>query len=504
MRSANSLKNMSASMAAQIFNMLLSFVCRTIFIKLLATEYLGLSGLFTNVLSVLSLSELGIGNAIIIHLYKPLAEKDEYAICKYMNFYCKAYRIIGIFILLFGLVSMPFLQYIVKADTSIPHLKFIYFLFVANSAVSYFYAYKRTIITVDQKEYINTINRNAFLLIQNILQIVVLLLTHSYILYVTMMVLCTFLSNLRIAVIADKMYPFLKNTKAALDKSEILDLLKSLKAIIYHKVGNTVINSTDNIIISAVLGVYITGLYANYSMIIGIVTSFALIIFAACSASIGNLNASESSKKVFGIFKLMTFLSYWIYGFCSICFITLFQPFIELWIGSQFKIDEMTLIFIIIAFFLKGIIGISATFLDVTKLFIITRFVPWVMAIINIIVSIALAKTIGLSGIFLGTIISYVTTEFWINPYVLCKYKFEVPFYKYVGFTSIYLAVALIGGGITYFVAARIDNFILKTIVSLTIPNIIFAGCFFKTKEMRYIFNTAKTLLGTLRRKHNG
>ena len=195
MRSTNALRNASVSIVAQVFNMLLSFACRTIFVRLLATEYLGLSGLFANVLSVLSLSELGIGNAIIINLYKPMAQGDETTVCRYMNYYAKAYRTIGLVVLAFGLASTPFLQYIVNTEAEIPNLRLIYFLFVANSAISYFCAYKRTILTVDQKEYINTINRNVFLLIQNILQILVLLLTHNYILYVCMMLLCTLLSN---------------------------------------------------------------------------------------------------------------------------------------------------------------------------------------------------------------------------------------------------------------------------------------------------------------------
>ncbi len=138
MRAENTFRNLKISTLAQIFNMFLSFISRTVFIHLLSTEYLGLSGLFTNVLSILALSDLGIGNAIIINLYKPLAEKDEDAICKYMNFYARAYRIIGTVIIMFGLITMPFLNYIVKTDTDIPNLHIIYFLYVLNSAISYF------------------------------------------------------------------------------------------------------------------------------------------------------------------------------------------------------------------------------------------------------------------------------------------------------------------------------------------------------------------------------
>jgi len=495
MRSLNTIKNMYVSLIFHSLNIVLTFVCRTVFIKLLATEYLGLSGLFTNILSVLSLSELGIGNAIIINLYKPLAEKNENAICKYMNFYCRAYRVIGCFILLFGLVSMPFLEHMVKTSVEIPNIELIYFLFVTNSAVSYFCAYKRTILTADQKEYINTVNRNVFLIIQNIFQIIVLILTNSYVLYVCVMVLCTILSNIRIMSIANKKYPYLNTNKTKLNSDEIKELIKSLKAILYHKAGNTILNSTDNIIISVILGVYWVGLYSNYSMIIGVVTTFALIVFSACSASIGNFNAVESNEKVFKMFKVVSFIGFWIYGFCSICFLILFQPFIELWIGNQYKLDNITLLIIVVAFFLKGIINITTTFLDVTKLFIKTRMIPWIMAGINLIISIILAKNIGLVGVFVGTVVSYVLTEFWINPYVLCKYKFNVKFYVYLKFMIYHLLVILLVGIVAYSVVGNIENFVIKTVLTVVLAGFLPVLCYYKTDEFKYLYNILKTII---------
>lgn len=503
MRFLNSLRNASVSILAQIFNMVLSFVCRTIFIKLLSTEYLGLSGLFTNILSVLSLSELGLGNAIIISLYKPLANKDEIAICKYMNFYRSAYRLIGIFMILFGLVSMPFLRYMVNTDVNIPHLHLIYFLYVLNSAVSYFFAYKRTIITVDQKEYINTINRNIFLFLQNVLQIVILLLTHSYILYVCVMILCSFLSNVRIAFVADKLYPFLKNDSVKLQKKEIRNLFKSLKAIMYHKIGNVIINSTDNIIISVMLGVFWVGIYSNYSMIVTIVTSFVLIIFSACSASIGNLNASEDKQKVLDVFKVMMFLGIWVYGITSICFLVLFQPFITIWIGDEYLVSEITLSSIVVAYFVKGIVNVSGTFMDVTKLFIRTRYIPWIMAIINVVTSIIGAKYMGLTGVFIGTVLSYALTQLWINPYMLYKYKFKESFGKYILFFIRCIIPILFAGTVTYIACAYCNIFVIKMLICILLPNIILVVLFLNIKEFKYVLNIVQIWLENVRKRKN-
>lgn len=488
MRFKNSLKNFSASFLSQIFIMVLTFVCRTIFVKLLAAEYLGLSGLFTNILSVLALSELGIGNAIIVHLYKPIAEHDEITISRYMNFYAVAYRVIGIAILAFGVLSTPFLPFLVNTDVDIPNLEIIYFLYIANTAVSYFCAYKRTILTVDQKEYMNTINRNVFTLIQNVLQIIVLLLTRDYIFYVATMVACTLLSNVRISVIADRKYPYLRANKSErLGKTEIVDLLKSLKAILYYKLGNTIINSTDNILISTILGVYYVGLYSNYSMLVGVVTTFATMIFAACSASLGNYNASENEQNVYFMFRVMSLISVWVYGFASICFACLFQPFIKLWIGEKFLMDDATMLLVVIAFFLKGVISVSGTFVDITKLFVRTRMVPIIMAAINILVSIVAAKNIGLAGIFLGTIVSYAATQLWVNPYILCKHRFRVPFREYALFFSACVILVLFAFFVTGYVVQLTDSFILKVGICVIVPNTLFIVVLMNTKEFRYI-----------------
>ncbi|WP_279006555.1 lipopolysaccharide biosynthesis protein [Thomasclavelia cocleata] len=497
MRAENTFRNLKVSTLAQLFNMFLSFISRTVFIHLLSTEYLGLSGLFTNVLSILALSDLGIGNAIIINLYKPLAEKDEDTICKYMNFYARAYRIIGTVIIVFGLITMPFLNYIVKTDTDIPNLYIIYFLYVLNSAISYFCAYKRSIITADQKEYMNVINRNVFLVLQNILQIIFLLITKNYIVYISIMVICTFLSNLKISQVANKYYPYLENNKSKLSMSEIKKLFRDLKAMMYHKFGNTIINSTDNIIISSFLGVFWVGLYSNYSMIIGIITTFALLIFSSASASIGNLNATENSEKVFFIFRVMQFLGVWVYGFCSLCFIFLLNPFIELWIGNKYVLDSKTMVIIVLAFCIKGVVSISGTFVDSLGLFWNTRYKPWIMALLNIFISIIGAQIIGLRGVFIGTIMSYCLTSLWVDPYVLYKYKFKIRFIEYGKYLGRFIVQFLLIFVILLAIEFKIKNFILRFIICIIVPNILFILLNIHTVEYNYLLSIVNKFIGS-------
>ena len=321
---------MVVALAMQVITIGLSFVCRTVFAKLLEMEYLGLSGLFSNIISVLSLSELGIGSVIIIHLYKPLAENDEERICKLMNFYRKAYTAVGIFVILCGLALTPFLDGLVKNDTQIPYLKGYFLLFILQSASSYFFAYKQSLLTASQREYICSVVRQVFNILMNILQILFLWLTRQYVTYLVVAIVTNLGTNLAISVIADRKFPFLKKGKQLnLDKAETKGMFQNVSAMMLHKVGNTVINSTDNILISSMVGVVYTGLYSNYLLIMNAVTQVITIGLNAVSASIGDFNAQKTRAERKELFDAMYLMGMWAFGMSAICFCCLFQPTIR-------------------------------------------------------------------------------------------------------------------------------------------------------------------------------
>ena len=299
-RSKNAMKNMIVMLIMQMLTVLASFFCRTFFVKLLSTEYLGISGLFTNIISVLSLSELGIGNVIIVNLYKPLVEKNQDQICRLMNFYRKVYAVVGIFIFVCGLILTPFLDSLVKMDTRIPYLKVYFLLFILQSATSYFFVYKRSILSASQQEYICVAVSQSMGIVMNLLQILFLWITRQYVAYLLVSILTGLCSNVIISIIADKKFPFLKaKKKLNLSKSQTQDMFKKVLSMMLHKVGNTVISSTDNILISSMVGVIYTGLYSNYLLIINVITQIITIILNAVSASIGDFNArkNELEKK---------------------------------------------------------------------------------------------------------------------------------------------------------------------------------------------------------------
>lgn len=493
MRSKSSAKNLVVALIGQAFGLIISFIARIIFVKFLSDEYLGLNGLFTNLLTMLSLVELGVGSALVYSLYKPLADGDNEKVKSLMDLYRKAYNIIGGVVLIIGILFIPFYRYLISEVPSISHLDFIYILFVLNTAISYFYSYKRSLIICDQKRYIATIYRYVFYFLLNVFQIIVLFLTHNYILYLITQVVFTWLENICISIKADRMYTYLndKNIKK-LDKKELNTISKNVRAMLFHKIGGVVVNSTDNILISKLVGLIAVGMYSNYYLITSALDTITAQFFNAITASVGNLGACTNSKKVKETFNTTFFLNYLIYGVITVCLLILFNPFIEVWLGKKYLFDFGVVLVITICFYLKGIRKTCLTFKDALGLFWQDRYKPIIESIINLVASIILGIKYGVLGIFMGTIISTVTTSLWIEPYVLYKYYFKENIidylYRFIKYTLVVVLTYLIVQKIVILISIDgILGLLIKGVVSLILSILIMTIVFIKTNEIKHM-----------------
>lgn len=506
MRVESSIKNLSVAMVGQFAGLIVSFFARTVFLKYLNEEYLGLNGLFTNILTILSLVELGIGPAMSFSMYKPLAENDISKIKSLMSIYKKSYIIIGVAILILGIVLTPFYPILLNEIPNIKNLNTIYILFVLNSAISYFYSYKRSLIICDQKRYIATIFRYGFYIVLNIIQILVLILSHNYILFLVCQTIFTWAENICISKTADKIYPYLKqNDIEKLDTDSIVEIKKNISAMLFHKIGGIVVNSTDNIIISKFVGLKAVGLYSNYYIIITALNSIFNQLFTSIVASVGNLGVSESKEKIVQVFNRVFFLNFWIFGFASICLLILFNPFIELWIGKDYLFSNTVVITIVLNFYITGMRKSANTFKEATGAFWNDRYKPIFEVIINLIASIILAKDFGINGVLVGTIISTVTVCFWVEPYVLYKYIFKTNFADYFKRYIIYTAVGILATLITYYICSFIlfegwISLFIKLLVCIVIPNFILILFFFRTNEFKYYIDLTLKLIRNIKK----
>lgn len=489
-RTKNSIKNMSTGAIVQIVNKLMAFVVRTVFIKTLNTEYLGVNGLFTNILTILSFAELGIGTAIIFNMYKPVAENDKNKIKSLMNLYKKSYNSIGVIVFLLGILVIPFMDYIVK---DIPNIKeniiFIYILFLFNTASSYFFTYKKSIIYAHQKQSIINNIDSVFYLLKSVLEIIFLIITKNFIIYLLIQILGTLLENIITSLKTDKMYPYLKEKNVEkLNQEESKGIFNNVKSLIVYKFGGVVMNGTDNILISALINVSTVGLCSNYIMIIEAIKSIISSALNGITASVGNLNAIGDSKKKEEIFYQLTFINYIIYSFCTVAFIVLLNPFIELWLGKGYVLEISVSVALSVSFFINGLRNPGYIYRTTLGLFEKGKFTPYIGAITNIIFSILLCKFCGVTGIFVATSIAQLVSYSWIDPYLIHKYEFKTSVKKYLKKFLTYFLAFIICTIITLFISNLINlkgilGLILNMIIVMIIPNLLNLIIFYKSEE---------------------
>ena len=494
MRSENSIKNIIVNVGSQLFSILLSFLCRTIFIRTLGEAYLGISGLFSNILTLLSLAELGVGTAIIFSMYKPLAQNDRKKIGALMGLYKRAYHTIGLIVGAAGLAFTPFYPHFIKNDPGIPDLTVIYLLYIFNTVITYFFSYKQSIIVADQKNYICTLYQYGFCILQNIIQIAILFLTHNFILYLCVQIVFSFFTNFFLAHKADKMYPYLKRyEKEKLGRDDKASIIKNIRAMFMHRIGSTVVNGTDILLISSFSGIVSVGIYSNYYLITTTLRGLTSQIFGGITASVGNLGAMEDRKKSYNIYLAINFACFWIFSFCAISLFCLFNPFIILWTRRQDLVFSLPIVFVIsLNFFVTGMRQATLTFRDAFGLFWYDRYKAVLEAAVNLIFSIILAQRYGIIGVFVGTFISTMTIDFWVEPLVLFRHGFHRPVRTYFARYLYYAALTAVTGYLTYLFCsylpgAGLAGFAAKCVICLLLPNTVYLVLFWHTREFQYL-----------------
>ncbi len=500
-RTEYSMKNTSVAMISRMIAILMGFVTRVVFTHTLNESYVGINGLFSDILNVLSLSELGVGTAITYALYKPIANRDIEKQKSIMKMYQHFYTGVAVFVLLAGLLIVPFLDVFVKNQPDVDNLVVIYLLYLANSVLSYLLIYKKTLIDAHQLSYIGVMYQTIFLVIQDTLQIVILLCTKNFILFLLVYLACTLLNNLSVSRKAEKLYPFLKDKQVQpLPKAEKNEIFKNVKAMLMHKVGNVMIGNTDNLLLSSIVGIVSVGCYSNYYLLIGSVRQILNQVFQGITASVGNLGVTSNKSRVHKIFSASFFVGQWMFGFATIALYHLLNPFVEFSFGEQYVFDKHVVLILCLNFYVTGMRQATLVFRDSLGLFWHDRYKSVIEAMINLVASIILANRFGTAGVFWGTFISTMLTSFWVEPWVLyhqfLKKNSSIYFVKYV----VYSGVTLVAGWLTHCLCQLVSGGLVTQmlwylIICLVVPNVIFLICYVRTKEFQFLFGKLQQLL---------
>ena len=513
-RVIKSAKNMASGVIFRIISVLTAFAVRTVFIHCLSNDYLSVNGLYSSILSMLSLAELGFSTAMIYSMYAPLAKKDYKKLAQLIDLYKRVYRIIGLVILGIGLCIVPFLDLLIKDAPDIPGLTFYYLLFLANSVVSYlFFAYRNSILQADQRAAVVSNYSTVFNLIKSGMQIVLLFAFHNFTIYLLTGIACTILQNVALAVRVGKDYPiFGREERERLPVPERKKIFKDVKALMLQKISFKVLNTTDSLIISAFIGVSWVGLLSNYLLIMDAVVAVLSQITSAITASIGNFFAQEDREAGFRLFRRIEFMNYWLYGFCGVALALLLNPFIEIWIGTDYLLSRTVVIALAIRFFVEGFMNMMSTFRSTMGLFTQGQFLPPIVAALNIAVSIALSYPFGVAGVIIGTPVARCCINVWYNPWLIHKKGFGKPVGPF--FRRYILRIALLIGSAVLLYAifdlwlfaagVGVLRFILALILTLIVPNLILWLVYRRSDEFLYLKDVAMSLLAKVKKSRRG
>lgn len=493
MRIKSSFYNSITAVISSLITMIIGLVTNKIFLQYLGTEYLGLNGLFTNIISMLSVAEMGIGSAIIFSLYKPIAENDVPKIKSLMNFYKKCYIRIAIVIASIGILLIPMLKFIVK-DYNIPiNMYIVYAMFLIESVVSYLLIYKRSIIYANQKNYIINIVHIGYSILMNLFCLLALCTTKSYYLFLLIKIVFRILENLIVSKIAEKKYSYLREKNVEkLDDGTYKEIIKKVKALVIHQVVGFTVKGLDNIIISTFFGLTAVGLCSNYTMLTSACVTIGGQILASLTASIGNLLVENNKEKSYDIYKKIYFMDFCLATFLATGLMNVANDFITVWIGKEYLYANVIVFIFVLEFFYRQMRSATAIFKEAAGICYEDRFVPIIEAAVNAIASIIFLKIAGIAGVFIGTILSQMVIHLYSYPKFVFKNLFSKELKEYYSMFVKYSLSAFIIGTISYILCSliNISNIYLNLIVHamLTVLITMISIYLVYRKQNEYIF----------------
>lgn len=489
-RTKNATRNIIFGVILKAYQIIVPFLMRTAMIYLMGVQYLGLNSLFTSILQVLNLAELGVGSAMIYSMYKPIAEDDNATICALMKLYKTYYRIIGLVIAVIGCALTPFIPKLISGD--VPDNLNIYLLYLLNlgaTVLSYWlYAYKNCILQAHQR--VDIVSKVSLVTstIQYALQLLVLWLFKDYYLYVIVLLATQALTNITTAMCADRIYPQFK-PKGQIATEEKKAINNRIKDLFTSKIGGIIYDSADTIVISSFLGLTALAIYQNYFYILNAITGLITVVFSACTAGIGNSIVVETKEKNYKDLNKFTFIICWGAGFCAVCLLCLYQPFMELWVGKDLMLSSSAVICFVVYFFVRQLNSLFNTYKDASGMWHEDRFRPLVAALTNLALNLILVQFIGLYGILISTVLAIVCVGMpWLlhNLFtVIFEKKYLVGYLKNLLY---YCFIILINCTITYFICTKVNAGLITTLVirgaiCVVLPNLIYLFASYKRIE---------------------
>lgn len=502
-RTINSTKNAISSIITKTIVLVLTFITRRFFIEYIGIEYLGINGLFSNVLTLLSMADLGLGTAMNISFYKPIASKDYPTLNGLLYFYRKVYLVIAIVVLIVGVSLIPVLPYIINTDTNIPHLYLYYIIFVLKNVASYLFIYKTALIKADQKQYLITKVEANISVLKAILQLVIIVATHSYLIYIVLDVLAIVVINYISSNKVKTLYPNITPSNC-LDPEQKKYIYNDVFSASLYKISWGILNGTDSIIISVILGTIYVGYYSNYLTITSNVEVVLILVFSSITASVGNLVVTSNSDKLYLTYKSMQLICFWLCAFITLSMFFLTQDFIDFWIGNEYRLSNITLFAIVLNMLFSNSMRAIWTFREGTGMYRQIRYVMLATAVLNVVLSIVLGKLLGVAGVIFATTISKLLTYFWYEPYLLFNQYFHKSVLLFYRAFVKNIALIIVAGGVCYFIFSffpgiNIVLWLIKALLCFLVVTLVYYLAYRHTDEYHNVLEKMMFIIKTIK-----
>ncbi len=508
-RTKNATRNIIWGVIEKIITILLPFITRTILIKVLGAEYLGLNSLFTSILQVLSISELGISSAIVFSMYKPIAEDNNDLLCAFLNLYRKVYLVIGTIILVAGLGIVPFLPKLIAGENNTNvNVYILYLVYLANTVLSYYlFAYKQALFSAYQRNDLISKRTTIVSVSSSSLQIILLLLFKNYYIYVVVIPLATITTNVLNSWLANKMYPEIQ-CKGKVPDDEIKGIKKRIIGLLSFKIYGVVYTSVDTIVISSFLGLIPLAIYNNYFYVQTAIIGFLTIITASITAGVGNKMITNSKEENYNDFMNFTFANGWISSWCAVCLVTLYQHFMRTWVGDKLTFPFGTMVLVVLYFYLSRVTTLTFTYREAAGLWWEDRFRPLVATAVNLLLNLILVKIIGMNGVLLSTVVCTVLINIPWGTIILFKKYFKRSPKDYFCRIILYVGVTGVISTLTILLCRLLPDFgwmylILKAMICLVVPNVLFILVFKRLREFEYTNQLIRRITSKVLKNNN-
>lgn len=473
--------NVKYGIISQIIKILLQFISRKVFIYYLGVELLGVNSLFSSILSILSMAELGVGSAVAYSLYKPISDNDNRKIAGIMCMYKNTYKMIGFVIFVIGCLLLPFIPSMVNTNDEIPFLRIMFFVLLLKTSLSYIlFAYSQTLLIASESKFIVDKIMTIFYILTNICQITILMFTQNFLIYLFAEMLCLMIQQYVIYLKTKAKYPDVMSFKDAnLEIEEYKEIWRNVYGLSINKFAGAILGSIDSVIISTFISTTIVGIYSNYTMILAAATSVLSIAFTSVTANIGRRFADHSANEK--QFYLMFYINFFICGFCSVMYFVLINDFIKIAFGNDLTLEKTVVVAITANMVISYMSLAVQVFKDASGIFWYGKYRPVVTCILNIFFSIAFVNLYGITGVIVATTISRIFTTTWYDPYLVFKYAFKKKpskFFLLYVFDCFLVLFSVLGIDyvISFFMMGKISifNFFVKSIITSILSILIF------------------------------